>query len=803
MQKRFLAIGAITIGLVPVSALLLTGQSTQSAQTAVDSAATARATVDKYCVGCHNNRVKTANLMLDELDIDHLSDHGEIAETVIRKLRAGLMPPNGMPRPDHETMNSLISWMQDEMDSHAETYLPPPGIHRLNRVEYTNAIRDILGLDVDASKFLPADDSTRGFDNIAGALTISPALMEAYLSAAGKISRLAIGDVDSPSQSVYEAAADTEQNYYIEGMPFGTRGGLLIEHQFPVDGEYSFTVKGVTGYFQAVLGSIPGEKLEITVDGKRVWLFDWDDDISRTTGNGKATARIPIKAGLHKVAVTFVQTNDIPGTELDKPFERTMNSPGTIPGFQFYPHVGQVWIEGPFDGQGATETASREKIFICQPPTAAEEDSCARTILANLVTKAFRRPSTQADVDRMMAFYEMGRIEDDSFDAGVEAALQRVLVDPEFIYRLEAEPENVQPGKPWQISDLELASRLSFFLWSSVPDQELLDLAAANRLHEHDVLEGQVKRMLADPKSEAMVVNFTGQWLNVRGLDASEPVVNLFPDFDSKLREAYKREVELFFASIAQEDRSILDLLDANYTYVNERLAKYYGIDNIYGPQMRRVELPPDMDARRGLLGKGVMMTTTSAAARTSPVKRGKWFLQTFLGVSPPDPPPGVEINIEAPDGRGGTPTMREQMAMHRANPVCASCHQIFEPMGLAMENFDATGHWRTMDSGKPIDASGKLVDGTEIAGISDLRQNLVDNYSDVFAQVVVERMMTYALGRGVDYQDMPTVRKVLQETAKDNFRFSAMILGIVESEPFQKNMLVSEEPGNEQLAAR
>lgn len=801
----------VTACAVPMSVLLLMGQSRQTAQSDNGSAAagvessTQRATIDRYCVGCHNARLKTAGLELDQLDLAHLGEHADIGEKVVRKLRAGLMPPNGMPRPDQETMQSLIGWMESELDAAAQTYLPPPGIHRLNRSEYTNAVRDLLDLEVDATKFLPPDDSTRGFDNIAGALTLSPALMEAYLSAAGKIARLAVGDVTAPSQAVFEVAADTAQNHQIEGLPFGTRGGILIEHQFPVDGEYSFTVKGVTGYFQAVLGEIQNEKLEVTVDGERLYVYDWDSEIKPTTGNGKATPRFPIKAGLHTVGVTFLQTNDIPGSELDKPFERTMNTPGSIPGFLFFPHVGQVWIEGPYNVAGSGEAASRQKIFVCRPPTASEEDSCARTIVSNLVTGAFRRPASSADLETMMEFYNLGRADGGSFDDGIESALQRILADPEFIYRLESQPEGLSDGDTWRISDLELASRLSFFLWSSIPDQELIDVAGQGRLRDPDVLEREVKRMLADPKSKAMVENFTGQWLNVRGLATSEPVVNLFPDFDDNLRDAYRQEIELFFASIAQEDRSILDLLDANYTYVNERLAKQYGIDNVYGPQFRRVELPPELDMRRGLLGKGALMTITSAAARTSPVARGKWFLQTFLGVSPPDPPPNVPAIKEKPvdaTGNSHTPTMRETMALHHSNPVCASCHDIFEPMGLALENFDAVGAWRELDGETPIDASGKLVDGTEISGVADLRQNLVDKYSDLFAQVVTEKMLTYALGRGVEYQDMPTVRAIVRRAAGNDYRFSSMVMGIVESEPFQTNMVVSQN-NREQLASR
>jgi Protein of unknown function (DUF1592)/Protein of unknown function (DUF1588)/Protein of unknown function (DUF1585)/Protein of unknown function (DUF1587)/Protein of unknown function (DUF1595) len=801
VNTRRLGSGFFSGCVVLASAALVSGQSPQTAPSS--DMATQRALLDKYCVVCHNTKLKTANLELDKLDLAHIGDHAEVAEKVVRKLRAGMMPPAGMPRPDRAKVDGLVTWMETELDRNAVTYLPPPGIHRLNRTEYTNAIRDVLALQVDASKFLPADDSTHGFDNIAGALTLSPALMEAYLSAAGKISRLAVGDVSSPSQAVFEVPADTAQNYHIAGLPFGTRGGILIKYQFPVDGEYSFKVKGVTGYFQAVLGGVKGEHLEVTVDGELVRLFDWDKEISNTTGNGRSTQRIPIKAGLHTVGVTFLATNDIPGSELNRPFERTMNTPGSIPGFLFYPHVGQVWIEGPYNAADVSETASRKKIFVCRPATAREETPCARTIISTLVKHAFRRPATPIDIEALMAFYVAGRSDDGTFDDGIEAVVQRVLADPEFVYRLEPEPADLAPGKTYRISDFALASRLSFFLWSSVPDDQLLDLAAQGKLKDPAVLERQVRRMLADPKAEAMVDNFTGQWLSVRSLQTSEPVVDLFPDFDDNLRAAFQREIQLFFGSIVHEDRSVLDLLDADYTFVNERLAKHYGIPDIYGEQFRRVTLPAELDMRRGLLGKGALMTLTSAAARTSPVTRGKWFLQTFMGVSPPDPPPNVPKPKEPPvDPTGNTkvPTMRETLALHHTNPTCASCHALFEPMGLALENFDAVGAWRTLDGDSPIDATGVLVDGTKVDGVASLR-NWVMSRSDQFVRVVTERLMTYALGRGVEYQDMPEVRAIVHDAAPGRYKFTSLVLGIVKSPAFQMNMKTDD--SNQQLAAR
>ena len=752
--------------------------------------ASRRALLDQYCVTCHNARLKTANLLLDQLDLSNLGNHAEVAEKVVRRVRAGLMPPTGMRRPDQATLDAFAQWVEDAVDRSAAPHLPAPGLHRLNRTEYANAIRDLLALQVDATKFLPPDDSTRGFDNIAGALTMSPALLEAYLSASGKISRLALGTSTAPTQAVFDVPADTAQNHHIEGLPFGTRGGMLITHEFPADGLYSFTVKGVTGYFQAVLGGVRGEQLEVTVDGERVKLFDWDKEISNTTGLGKATPRVPIKAGLHRVGVTFLATNDIPGTELNKPFQRTMNTPGSIPGFLFYPHVGQVTIEGPFEASPAVDTASRRKIFVCRPTTPREEPACARTIVSTLAKHAFRRPVTAADQKLLMEFYQDGRTEGGSFDAGIEAALQRILADPEFIYRGEREPAGLSAGRSYRVTDLALASRLSFFLWSSIPDDELIDVAAQGRLRDPAVLDRQVRRMLRDSRAEALVANFTGQWLGVRSLRTAEPVVNIFPDYDDNLRLAFQREIELFFGDVMREDRSVLDLLSANDTFVNERLAKHYGIPNIYGARFRRVTLPASLDARRGLLGKGALMTVTSAAARTSPVTRGKWYLQTFLGVTPPDPPPDVPaLEEKMPDTTGNqkTPTVRQTLEAHRKNPTCASCHQIFEPMGLALENFDAVGAWRTLDEGQPIDATATLPDGTKVDGVSSLRASLVA-HGDQFVRVVTEKLLTYALGRGVEYQDMPTVRSIVRGAARDKYSFSSLVLGVINSQPFQLN---------------
>jgi hypothetical protein len=642
---------------------------------------------------------------------------------------------------------------------------------------------------VDATRFLPSDDSTHGFDNMAGTLVMSPALMEAYLSAAGKISRLAIGSATAATQAVYEVPEGATQNYHVEGLPFGSRGGVLIKHEFPADGEYVFKIAPVIGYSQNVFGQVTGEQLEISVDGARVQLIDWDKEVA-IEGRWFTSVPISITAGLHSVGVTFIATNYAPGPDLNNPFLRVTNAPGRIPGFTFYPHVGRVWIDGPFDAKGATDTPSRRRIFVCRPASDREEETCARTILSTLARRAFRRPVTAEDVGSLMAFYEDGRSQG-NFDSGIEVAIGRLLSDPEFIYRHEPEPASVAPGRSYRVTDVALASRLSFFLWSSVPDDELIALAGQQRLRDPAVLERQVRRMLADPRAKALVDNFTGQWLNVRGMQAAEPVVNIFPDFDDNLRQALRRETELFFSSIVNEDRSVLDLLDADYTFVDERLAIHYGIPNVYGSQFRRVTLGPELDMRRGLLGKGALLTVTSQAARTSPVSRGKWFLQTFLGVSPPDPPPNVPAVPEKKDDSTGNlrePTMRQRMEEHRRNPVCASCHRIFEPFGIALENFDAVGAWRTDEAGSPIDPSGQIVDGTAVDGPASLRR-VLRGYSDQFVRVVTEKLVTYGLGRGIEYRDMPLVRSIVRDAARDNYRFSSIILGIVNSQPFLMNM--------------
>jgi mono/diheme cytochrome c family protein len=770
-----------------------------------------RSLVDQHCVGCHSTRLKSGGVALDGRDLADIATNPAQWERSVRKIRAGMMPPAGSPKIDPAVRESMAAGLEAELDRHAVVQLPPPGLHRLNRSEYQNAIRDLLGLDVDAAKFLPTDDSTAGFDNMAGTLVMSPPLLEAYLSAAGRISRLAVGTALAPTQTVYRVPEDTTQDYQVEGLPFGTRGGLLVRHQFPATAEYALKVvpvnKGNMGSNTA-FGEVRGEKLEVLLDGARVQLLDWDTAVAR---GGTLDLRVPITAGPHQLGVTFTATNYAPLLDLNQRFLRSTIETGGLPGFTFYPHVGSVRVDGPYNAATATDTPSRKKIFICEPAFAkgageagtstSEETACARRIVSSLARRAYRRPATESDVTTLMAFYRMGR-DGAGFDRGIEMALRRLLADPQFLYRRETEPDGLAAGTPYRVSDLDLASRLSFFLWSSIPDDELLALASKGRLREPAVLERQVKRMLADPRSEALVVNVAGQWLNLRGLQTQAPVVMAFPDFDDNLRQAFRRETELLFASIVREDRSVLDLLTADYTFLNERLARHYGIPNVYGSQFRRVTLGPEFDMRRGLLGHGSQLTVSSQPGRTSPVQRGKWFMQTFLGVSPPSPPPGVVIRIASTeqDAHGGTKqSMRQQMEQHRTTEPCKSCHKIMDPIGFSLENFDAIGMWRTEDGGVPVDASGELVDGTKMNGVADLRAVAI-RYSPQFVRVATEKLLTYGLGRGAEHFDMPLVRSIVRDAAPANYRFSSLVLGVVRSRQFQMNVKTAG-PGPGQVA--
>ena len=792
MKKRLLVVGPIAI----MSAVLVASGQTaerqpQSPGSAL-SASTQQAIIQQYCAACHNQKVKSGGLALDQLDIAQVAANAESWEKVVRKLRAGMMPPVNVRRPDPANTKALIAWLENELDRNAVFHAPAPGLHRLNRTEYANAIRDLLDLAIDPSTYLPSDDSSHGFDNMAGTLTLSSTLVEAYVSSAEKISRLAVGEATTPQLVIYRVPEDDSQNYSIEGLPFGTRGGTIVDHVFPSDGEYAITIIPLMGdnSVTAAFGSVPNEKLLVLVDGERVALLNWG--IGRGGRVVPMQARFAAKAGPHKVGVTFLATNLAPALDLDRQFMRaTIQTFRTPPELTLYPHVASIRVEGPYNAVAPEDSSTRRRIFVCRPAMPADEAACAQQIITNLATRAFRNPATAGAIDALMGFYRSGRSEGD-FDTGIRLALSHVLAAPQFIYRIEPESPALRSGDAYRIGDPELASRLSYFLWSSAPDEELLQLAAQGKLTaDNKIFEQQVRRMLADPRSEALAINFAGQWLNLRGMQKVTPFPKLYPDFDDPLRRAMRREVELLFDSIVREDRSVVDLLTADYTFVNERLALHYGIPNITGSQFRRVTLGPEFDMRRGLLGKGAILATTSMPERTSPVKRGQWVMANLIGMPPPDPPPNVPaLPPRSGDSAGNTkePTMREKMVQHRIRPDCVQCHRLMDPIGFALENFDAIAMWRTEDAGSPIDASEELYDGTHVNGLADLRKWLV-GYSGQFTQVVTEKLLTYALGRGLDYQDMPLVRSIAREGAGHDNRFSVLVMGIVNSRAFRMNV--------------
>jgi cytochrome c551/c552 len=759
-----------------------------NAQTAALSAQ--RAVLDQYCVACHNQKLKTAGLQLDKMDLAHAGEQAEAWEKVVRKLRAGMMPPQGLPRPAPAAYEALTVALENELDraAAAKPKLAAPGVHRANRTEYADAIHNLLALDIDPAGYLPADDASYGFDNVASGLNVSPALVEGYVSAATKISRLAVGHETEPARKVYHVREDYSQEDQVDGLSFGTRGGMLIHHYFPADGEYVISwipvrtsVSGLYG------GDSEDEKLELTINGEREKLFKIGTDVPLSTNKDKNEVRVTVKAGQRTIGLAFIATTYVPNVDLNRHYKRSILDDNLIDGFTFTPQVSSVTVAGPYNAVKSSDTPSRRKIFICRPANAAEEVPCARKILSTLARQAYRRPVTAADTETLLSFFQAGRNAGD-FEDGIERALQLILAHPEFVFRTEDAPATVRPGQAYRVSDLELASRLSFFLWSTGPDEELINLAVQNKLRNPGVFEQQVRRMVADPRSSELVKNFAGQWLQLRTLQSSTPEGVIYPNFDDNLRQAFRTEAEMFFDSIMREDRSVIDLLNGDYTFVNERLAAHYGIPNVYGSQFRRVKLDGALDVRRGLLGKGSFELVTSVADRTSPVQRGKWVLTNILGVIPPDPPPGVPTLKET--GNGGAPveqTMRQRMEEHRANPACASCHKMMDPIGFALENFDGVGTWRTKQLGQTLDASGQLTDGTKINGVVDLREALV-RYSPQFVRTVTEKLLTYALGRGVEYQDMPVVRSIVSDAAHNDYRFSSLLMGIVKSDPFQMN---------------
>ncbi len=753
-----------------------------------------RAMVDEYCVTCHNQQARTGGLALDTLNPGNVAGDAEIWEKVVRKLQAGLMPPPGMPHPPEAQRQAFVAYLEKTLDADAKAH-PDPGrplLHRLNRAEYANAIRDLLDLEIDAAALLPPDDAAYGFDNIADVLGVSPSLQERYLGAAAKISSLAVGDTHiSPASTVYRIPQDLSQNRHIEGLPLGTVGGVAVTHFFPLDGEYEFSAKLLRTNLNIVRGLEYPSEVEFTVDHERIHLarFGGNEDLAalfeQPTDTGDAVdarlrVRVSIKAGQRKVTAAFLEGALLARGDRLQAFERSSADNFDWSG---WPHLQTLTITGPFAATGPGDTPSRRRIFTCHPDEgdAAAQMQCAREILSTLATRAYREPVHKDDLNRVLAFYEKGASKG-GFEEGIELGLRRILSSPKFTFRSEPDPPGAVPGSAYRISDLELASRLSFFLWSSIPDDELLKLAEERRLHEPAVLRAQTLRMLHDPKSRALVDNFAGQWLHLRNVRNIFPNSNEFPDFDDNLRQAFLTETNLFFESILREDHNVLDLLTADYTFVNDRLARHYGIPNIHGSRFRRV--PVERDERRGLLGQGSILAVTSHAERTSPVVRGKWILENILGMPVPPPPPDVPPLRETKKGEKPR-TMREQMAEHRVNAVCASCHKVMDPVGLALENFDAVGAWRDEDAGQPIDASGQLADGTKVNGVVDLR-NAILARPELFVQTMTEKLFIYALGRGLDAHDMPAVREVVREAASRDYKMSSLLLGVVNSEPFQ-----------------
>jgi len=773
---------------------------TQTGSTAVPTAASVtaqRAVLDQYCVTCHSDRTKRANLTLEKLDLTTVGDHPELWEKVIRKLRAGVMPPPGMRRPPLNEYEGLRDWLETEIDRKAASRGMTPGyvvLHRLNRSEYANVIRDLLDIEIDPAKFLPPDDSARGFDNVAGSLTISPTLLEAYTTAATRLARMAVGYWKAPTEASYIAPGDVGQTHHIEGLPLGTRGGMLVRHNFPADGEYKFSVQnfGVGTY-------VPNEKIEFLIDGERVKIVDYSG-VGLTQGmsgenDGSIDVTVPVKAGSNVVGATFLETNYRPSLNIVKEYERKSLDNNSIAQLQYYPVIGFFRISGPFIPQRPEDSRSLRKVLICKPANAAQEPACARQILTTIARKAYRRPVNEQDMESLMGFYEEGR-KLGRFEDGIELALRRLLASPQFLVRAEREPANMVSGKPYRITDLELASRLSFFLWSSIPDDQLINLATQGKLSSPVVLEQQVRRMLADPRSKALVENFAGQVLYLRNLPVTSPDGKFYPNWDDELRKDFGTETEMLFESIMREDRNIVDLLTADYTFLNERLARHYGIPGVYGAHFRRVALGPDLDYRRGLLGQGSFLSITWVQNfRTSPVKRGVWVLENILGTAAPEPPPNVPPLEDSTAGSTKVLTLREQMTLHRKNEPCASCHKLMDNIGFPLENFDADATWRTKqggDGGTPIDPSADLWDGTKVNGPVELRRALL-RYSPAFVRNMTEKMMTYALGRGVEYFDMPVIRSIVRDADKNQDKFSSIVLGIVKSPPFQMRVKMDE----------
>jgi len=770
-----------------VVALLMVGCTPSSE----DLVAEHTATINRYCLDCHNAADQEAGLVLEGIDLAAVHDHAEVMEKMILKLEGRMMPPPGGPKPTEQEVASLAEFFKASVAEElaANPVLGRASAHRLNRSEYGNAVRDLLGLKIDAAEFLPADDEAYGFDNIADVLRVSPSLMDQYLSASSKLAALAVGDPETQIvNSIYRAPPDLGQYRHVDGLPLGTRGGLLIEHYFPLDAEYDFAVfltRNIVGYMTGL--EWPHE-LEISIDGERVFIapVGGDDDNAMSDENFSAAAdtidarlrtRVFVEAGQHEVSIAFLRRNS---AQTQEPLELHTRDQD-LQNMNGVPLINYATVIGPINPAGPGDTESRRTIFSCQPATAADELPCAEEIVSTLSRRAYRRQPSEQELGELLDLYELGR-SDMTFERGIQTAIRGLLASPKFLFRSQQDPIELGPGDIYPLDDFSLASRLSFFLWSSVPDDELLELAEQNRLSDAETYVAQVQRMLADPKSRALVDNFAGQWLFLRNLQSARPDVATFPDFDENLRRALRKETELLFESIVREDRSVVDLLDANYTFLNERLAQHYDIPGIYGSHFRRIEnLPAE---RRGLLGQGSVLTVTSYPNRTSPVLRGKWVMENILGTPPPPPLPNVPALDENEPGEAPL-SVRARLEIHRENPICATCHNLLDPLGLALENFDAVGRWRVREPGGMVDSAGGMPDGTEIQGVVELREEILKN-PERFVGVVTEKLMTYALGRGVEFFDMPTVRDIVAKAEEDQYAFSTLIMGIATSDAFR-----------------
>jgi cytochrome c551/c552 len=770
----------------------LSAKAQQPSRSAPDSTDAPRALVTRYCVSCHSDRLKTGGLSLETLAAQPVADAADVWEKVLRRIHARQMPPIGMPRPDESSYEAAIASLETSLDR-AAAAAPNPGrtatLRRLTRTEYQNAIRDLLALEIDVAALLPADESSYGFDNVTVG-DLSPTLLDRYVAAAEKISRLAVGRPSrSPGGETVRIPADLTQEEHLEGLPPGTRGGAVVRYTFPMDGEYEIQVRLTRDRDEHVEGLNETHQLELLLDRERVQLFtvkppqgatgsSEDSPPSHAVVDQHLKIRVAVKAGAHALGVAFLKNPSALLETARQPYQAHFNS-YRHPRIQ--PAVYSISIVGPYAATGPGETASRRRIFVERPVNPGDDERAARRILSALMRRAYRRPVGATDLQGPLELYRQARAEE-GFDAGVEMALAAILVSPEFLFRLEKDPAGLVTATPYRISDLELASRLSFFLWSSIPDEELLDAAIAGRLHQPAVLEKEVRRMLADARSRSLVNNFASQWLHLRNLASITPDMRLFPDFDDNLRQAFRQETELFFESVLRDDRSTLDLLRADYTFVNERLAKHYGIPNVYGTRFRRIAL--DGDSRRGgLLRQASILMVTSYATRTSPVIRGKWVLENILGVPPPPPLPDVPALKD--NTVDGNLSVRKRLAEHRTNPACAACHNLMDPVGLSLENFDAIGRWRTAEGGAAIDATGSLPDGSTFANVNGLEQALLKR-PEIFIGTFAEKLLTYALGRGIEPYDAPAIRGIVRDARADDYHVSAIILGVVKSSPFQ-----------------